>query len=71
METIRSAIATVTGGQPETKNVFRLRGSIQDYEWGKSGSTSLVAKLASESVGPDYKIDPNHTYAEVHALMLL
>jgi mannose-6-phosphate isomerase class I len=69
MDAIRTAVAAVTGYAPnENKHVFRLRGSIQDYDWGRKGSESIVAKFASEAVGPDYKVDPDHTYAEVRTI---
>ncbi|EPQ55687.1 mannose-6-phosphate isomerase [Gloeophyllum trabeum ATCC 11539] len=47
-----------------SKNVFRLKTSYQTYDWGKQGSSALVAKLAPNSVGPDFKLDENTTYAE-------
>jgi mannose-6-phosphate isomerase len=62
MDTVKSTVASFTH-TPQA--LLRLRGSIQDYDWGKPGSTSLVAKLAPEAVGPDFKNDPEHTYAEV------
>lgn len=65
METIRSTITKMTGANSDHLHIFRLRGCIQEYEWGQLGSKSLVAKLAREAVGPDCKIDPEKTYAEV------
>jgi hypothetical protein len=62
MDTLKSAIASVTHSP---KPLLRLRGSVQDYDWGKPGSTSLVAKLAPEAVGPDFKVNADHHYAEV------
>ncbi|EIN12725.1 mannose-6-phosphate isomerase [Punctularia strigosozonata HHB-11173 SS5] len=49
----------------DQKNIVRIRGSIQQYEWGKPGSSSLAAKFAAESVGSDQYIDENQTYAEL------
>ena len=48
-----------------TRNIFRLKGAIQEYEWGKPGSSSLVAKYAPASVGRDYNIEEDKNYAEV------
>ncbi|KZT25058.1 mannose-6-phosphate isomerase [Neolentinus lepideus HHB14362 ss-1] len=47
-----------------SKNLYRLKTSYQTYDWGKQGSTSLVAKLAPGSVGPEFKVDENTIYAE-------
>ncbi|TFK47139.1 mannose-6-phosphate isomerase [Heliocybe sulcata] len=47
-----------------TKNLYRLKTSIQTYDWGKQGSTALVAKLAPGSVGSDFQVDEKTTYAE-------
>jgi hypothetical protein len=65
MNVLKTAVATVTGNAPANKHLLRLRCTVQDYGWGKPGSSSLAAKLAPEAVGADYKIDPEHTYAEV------
>lgn len=64
MDTVVSVVASAVHSP---RALLRLRGRINDYDWGKPGTTSLVAKLASEAVGPDYKVDPNHTYAELWA----
>ena len=50
---------------PNTPNIFRLKAAIQEYDWGKPGNSSLVAKYATTSVGKDYKVDENKCYAEV------
>ncbi|KZV69768.1 mannose-6-phosphate isomerase [Peniophora sp. CONT] len=63
MDTIKYTIASAT--QPKSQKLFRLRGTVQDYEWGKFGSTSLAADLAQEGVGSDFKLDKNHPYAEL------
>ncbi|KDQ54601.1 hypothetical protein JAAARDRAFT_135320 [Jaapia argillacea MUCL 33604] len=49
---------------PTDKHLIRLRTSIQTYDWGKPGSTSLVAKFAPNSIGPDFEVDENAHYAE-------
>jgi mannose-6-phosphate isomerase len=64
MDTVTSTIASAVYSP---KILLRLRGYVNDYDWGKSGTTSLVAQLASEAVGPDFKVDPKHTYAELWA----
>ena len=48
-----------------TSNIFRLKSSIQQYEWGKPGNSSLVAKYARTSIGEDCKISESENYAEV------
>ena len=45
-------------------SILNLTPGIQDYAWGKKGSSSLAAQLATVSI-PDFKIDENKTYAEV------
>jgi hypothetical protein len=65
METIRSTVAAVTNPEPETKNIFRLRASVNDFDWGKVGDKSLVARLATEGLGSDFKLDPKAYYSEV------
>lgn len=65
METVRSAIAAVTSSEPEMKRLFRLRASVNEYDWGKVGAASLAARLAPEGVGSDFKIDPSKCYSEV------
>lgn len=48
-----------------TANIFRLKASIQEYDWGKPASSSLVAKYAPAAMGDDYKVDEKKNYAEV------
>lgn len=43
---------------------FKIAPGANSYDWGKHGSSSLVAQLAQESV-PDFVIDENKAYAEV------
>ncbi|KAL5524428.1 hypothetical protein ACEPAF_9568 [Sanghuangporus sanghuang] len=48
-----------------TSNIFRLKGSIQEYDWGKSGSSSLVAKFAHAAAGQDFEVSDSRNYAEI------
>lgn len=50
-----------------TQSIVRLKTSLQTYDWGKQGSESLVARLASAAVGSDFELDENTNYAEVSA----
>lgn len=54
-------------GNSSKNNVFRLKGSLQTYDWGKSGSDSLVAKFLKNAIGEDDSlgIEENKHYAEV------
>ncbi|KAH9929240.1 RmlC-like cupin domain-containing protein [Fomitopsis serialis] len=54
---------TTLGNTPTT--LIRLRTAVQQYPWGKQGSASLAARLAKNSVGPDFSIDESKTYAEI------
>lgn len=45
--------------------VFKITPGIQDYAWGKKGSSSLAAQLATKSIGDDFTVDEDKTYAEV------
>lgn len=47
------------------QRLFRLKGSIQKYEWGKKDSTSLVARLGKGAISHEFSIDENNFYAEV------
>ncbi|KAH9856537.1 mannose-6-phosphate isomerase [Lenzites betulinus] len=47
------------------RNLIRLKASTQEYDWGKSGSTSLAARLAKNAVAHGFKIDENKSYAEI------
>ncbi|KAI0671529.1 mannose-6-phosphate isomerase [Trametes maxima] len=50
---------------PAQKNLIRLKVATQQYDWGKSGSTSLAARLGKNAVGHGLKIDEGKSYAEV------
>ena len=45
--------------------VFTIIPSVQGYNWGKIGSQSKVAQLASASNVPGFKLDQKAPYAEV------
>lgn len=45
--------------------VFAIIPSVQGYDWGKIGSESKVAQLASASKIPGFKLDEKAPYAEV------
>ena len=44
--------------------VFKLAPGVQDYAWGKKGSSSLAAQFGKVCV-TDFEIDEEKTYAEV------
>ncbi|KAH8115042.1 mannose-6-phosphate isomerase [Phellopilus nigrolimitatus] len=48
-----------------TANIFRLKAAIQNYDWGKQGSASLVARYARGAMGDDYEVDEDTHYAEI------
>lgn len=45
--------------------LIRLKGAVQQYLWGRTGSASLAARLAPNAVGPEFKLDEKESYAEV------
>jgi mannose-6-phosphate isomerase len=45
--------------------VFKITPTVQQYEWGKVGSSSLVAQLASASNLAGFTLDEKKPYAEV------
>jgi mannose-6-phosphate isomerase len=47
-----------------TAPVFKIVPGLQSYAWGKKGSSSLAAQLATTSI-PDFTIDDEKPYAEV------
>jgi len=44
---------------------MELNCAIQSYEWGKIGSSSLVAQLKKSGSDNDFHIEPNKSYAEL------
>lgn len=51
--------------------LIRLKGAVQQYPWGRTGSASLAARLAPNAVGPEFKLDEKESYAEVCVYMSL
>ncbi|KAJ8473188.1 hypothetical protein ONZ51_g8024 [Trametes cubensis] len=47
------------------KNLIRLKAATQEYDWGKSGSASLAARLGQNAIGHGFQIDENKSYAEI------
>jgi len=52
---------TMTSAPP----VFALIPTTQSYDWGKAGSDSEVARLATASKLPGFQLDEQARYAEV------
>ncbi|KAI9000508.1 mannose-6-phosphate isomerase [Trametes punicea] len=50
---------------PARKNLIRLKASTQQYDWGKSGSASLAARLAKNAINHGFEIDESKSYAEI------
>ena len=50
---------------PSVSPVFALKPTIQSYDWGKRGSDSKVAQLASASSLSGFNLDESAPYAEV------
>lgn len=49
-------------------SVFKISPGINSYDWGKKGSASLAAQLATTSI-PDFSIDEDKAYAEVRVFL--
>ncbi|EIW57378.1 mannose-6-phosphate isomerase [Trametes versicolor FP-101664 SS1] len=47
------------------KNLIRLKAAAQEYEWGRTGSASLAARLGGNAIGQGFKIDEQKSYAEI------
>ncbi|KAI9057211.1 mannose-6-phosphate isomerase [Trametes sanguinea] len=47
------------------KNLIRLKAATQEYEWGRTGSESLAARLAKNAIGHGFQVDEKKSYAEV------
>jgi len=45
--------------------VLQLKCTCNEYPWGKKGSESLAAQLASKIPGTDFKIDEDKPYSEM------
>ncbi|KAI0063367.1 mannose-6-phosphate isomerase [Artomyces pyxidatus] len=48
-----------------SKPLYRLKGSVNNYPWGKSGSKSLVAQLAPNAIGSSFTTEESEQYAEL------
>lgn len=46
-------------------SVFKISPTVQPYSWGKQGSSSKVAQLASASEIPGFVLEEGKAYAEV------
>ncbi|GJE92961.1 mannose-6-phosphate isomerase [Phanerochaete sordida] len=49
----------------EHPNLIRLKGFVQQYDWGKTGSASLAARLSRHALGPDFPVEETESYAEI------
>ncbi|KAF2741762.1 mannose-6-phosphate isomerase [Sporormia fimetaria CBS 119925] len=47
------------------EKVLQLKCGCNEYGWGKQGSKSLAAQLASKTPGTDFKIDEDKAYSEM------
>ncbi|KZT56126.1 mannose-6-phosphate isomerase [Calocera cornea HHB12733] len=47
------------------QHLYPLHCSVQNYDWGKQGSASLVSELAPAAVGSDFKLNEKECYAEL------
>ncbi|EKM52726.1 uncharacterized protein PHACADRAFT_198773 [Phanerochaete carnosa HHB-10118-sp] len=47
------------------QNLFRLKGFVQQYDWGKKGSASLAARLSYNALGLDFPVELDSPYAEI------
>ncbi|RPD61165.1 mannose-6-phosphate isomerase [Lentinus tigrinus ALCF2SS1-7] len=50
---------------PAHKNLIRIQAAKQEYDWGRQGSSSLAARLASNAIGHGFQVDENKSYAEI------
>jgi len=46
-------------------SVFKLAPTVQQYDWGKIGSSSKVAVYAQSAGISDFQVDESKPYAEV------
>ncbi|KAF2141256.1 uncharacterized protein K452DRAFT_271956 [Aplosporella prunicola CBS 121167] len=46
-------------------SVIQLKCSCNEYPWGRQGSQSAAARLASKTPGTDFKLDESKPYAEM------
>lgn len=50
----------------ETNRIIRLAVTLQEYGYGKRGSKSIAARLATGTPENKFDIDENQPYAEVY-----
>ncbi|PSR70444.1 hypothetical protein PHLCEN_2v13695 [Hermanssonia centrifuga] len=50
------------------QNLIRLKGAVQEYDWGKEGSQSMVAHLAPNAIGEEFELEESKSYAEASML---
>lgn len=48
------------------QRVIQLKCYCNEYPWGKQGSQSAAARIASKTPGTDFKIDQSKSYAEMY-----
>lgn len=48
-------------------SVFEILPTTQEYDWGKTGTSSKVAQLATASHIPGFTLKESTPYAEVRA----
>jgi hypothetical protein len=48
-----------------TDLVFQLRGTCNNYNWGKKGDESLAARLCSQTPGGGFTIEADKHYSEM------
>jgi mannose-6-phosphate isomerase len=48
--------------------VFKIVPTVQQYDWGKLGTSSKVAVFAQSAGIPDFHVDESKPYAEVRVL---
>ena len=59
LQTPSPTIMTSTG------NIFRLKAGCNNYDWGKKGNKSLVARYLENATGEPAKVEEDKPYAEV------
>lgn len=47
------------------QNLIRLKGFVQQYDWGKRGTASLAARLSHNALGRDFQVELDKPYAEI------
>lgn len=47
------------------QSVIQLKCYCNEYPWGKQGSQSAAARIASKTPGTEFQIDESKPYAEM------